>query len=37
MPDVRGQRDAQQSADRLRVFREELAELERQNVLVLTQ
>jgi hypothetical protein len=37
MPDVRGQRDAQQSADRLRVFREKLAELERQNVLVLTQ
>ncbi len=37
MPDARGQQDAQQSADRLRVFREELAELERQQVLVLTQ
>jgi hypothetical protein len=36
MPEARGQRDAQQSADRLRIFREELAELERQQVLVLT-
>jgi cytochrome c-type biogenesis protein CcmH/NrfG len=36
MPEERGQRDAQQRADRLRVFREELAELERQQVLVLT-
>jgi hypothetical protein len=37
MPEAFGQRDAQQRADRLRVFREELAELEREQVLVLTE
>jgi hypothetical protein len=37
MPQARGRRDAQQRADRFRVFREELAELERQQVLVLTE
>jgi hypothetical protein len=37
MAEARGQRDAQQRADRLRIFREELAELERQQVLVLTE
>jgi Predicted membrane protein (DUF2157) len=37
MPEERGQRDAQQRADRLRVFRQELAELEREQVLVLTE
>ena len=36
MPKASGRRDAQQRADRLRIFRQELAELERQEVLVLT-
>src|SRR5579871_5585107 len=36
MPDGRGRRVAQQRADRLRIFRDELAELERQQILTVT-
>ena len=36
MPKALARRDAQRRADRLRIFRQELAELERQQVLALT-
>ena len=37
MPEARGKREAQERADRLRVFREQLVDLEEQQVLVLTE
>ena len=34
MPETGGKRDAQERADKLRVFREQLTELEREQILV---
>jgi hypothetical protein len=37
MAEARERRDAQERADRLRIFRQELQELERQQILMLTE
>ena len=37
MPEARGKREVQERADRLRVFRQQLADLEQRQVLVLTE